>query len=175
MFIVAQIFGFIAYVFIFLSYQREQKKDFLKTQIFSNLFFIAQYILLGAWSAFTSSSLSICRTLCYYECDKKEKKPSVWMLVVFVIATILFGMATYCELYSIIPIIICCLYAYSTWQGNLKVTYSIGIFAAALWICYNYYVGAYVAVAGSIMELVASIIGLTKLTKTSKESRALVV
>jgi hypothetical protein len=175
MFIAAQVLGFVAYYFLFLSYLKNEKKDFLKTQIFANLFFIGQYATLNAWSAFVSSSLSIARTICYYNYDKNNKKPNVKILILFEMLIITFGVITYNGLYSIIPIIICCIYAFSTWQENLKTTYILAIFASIMWICYNAYIGAYISVFGSIMELIASVIGLVKIIKITKESRALIV
>lgn len=75
------------------------------------------------------------------------------------------GIITYNAIYSLIPIIIACLFTYGAWQRNLKVTYFIGIIVAFLWVVYNFIVGAYVSLLGSLFELLASLIGYIRIFK----------
>ena len=168
--ITAQIVGFIALSFMCLSYQKNNKKDFLFIQIIANIFYGLQYFLLNAFSALASNIVSILKTGIFYKYEKNNKKISITFLLIFEILFIIFGFLTYNNLYSIIPIFVACIYTYGTWQKNLKIIYSIGILVALLWILYNYIVGAYVAIIGSFIELFSSIIGLTKIVKNKKST-----
>ena len=44
------------------------------------------------------------------------------------------------------------------------------MFTAMLWIIYNFIVGAYVSVIGSVIELIASLLGLIKQKKYYKKA-----
>lgn len=63
--IIAQLFGTIAVILMFLSYQRKTKKEFLNIQIFANIFYGLQYFVLNAISALVSNIISIIRTIIY--------------------------------------------------------------------------------------------------------------
>jgi len=166
--IMAQIFGTIAVMLMFLSYQKKSKKGFLKVQIFSNIFFGLQYFVLNAISALSSNIISAIRTIIFYKYEKSEKRIPISFLIIFEIIIILLGIYSYNGLYSIIPVFIAGLYTYGTWQEKINTTYIIGIIASILWIYYNSLVGAYVAIIGSVIELIGSALGLIKL-KTGKK------
>ena len=165
--IYAQVIGFIALFFMCLSYQKNKKKDFLFIQVLANFFYGLQYFLLNAISALVSNIISTIKTLVFFKFEKNNKKISLPILLIFEILIIILGIITFKDIFSIIPIFIACIYTYGTWQKNLKLTYSIGIIAATLWIFYNFIVGAYVSVVGSFIELFSSIIGAIKLFKTN--------
>lgn len=166
---IAQIFGFFALILLVLSYQNTKKEKFLLIQIFANIFFGLQYLSLKAFSAFCSSIISLIRTLIFFKYEKKDKRTPLLILIIILVVISIFGALTYEGIYSLIPIVITLAYSYGTWQKKLKLTYTIGIFAAILWIYYNFLVGAYIAIIGSIFELLASISGLIKLTRFNKK------
>ena len=160
--VLAQVFAIIALIIMFCSYQKKSKKDFLFLQIFMNIFFGLQYFLLNAYSALASNIVSIIRTGTFYRFEKYDKKIPATLLVLFVILILGLGIATYNGISSIIPIVIAVFYTYGTWQKKLMNTYKIGVLAAILWIYYNFSVGAYASVIGSVFELISSLLGLIK-------------
>ena len=165
--ILAQVFGILALAVMFFSYQKKSKKDFLILQIFMNVFFALQYFVLNAYSALASSITSIVRSSLFYKFEKQNKKVHIGFLILFELIILLLGILTYTGIYSIIPIIIAMSYTYGTWQKKLTTTYKIGTVAAVLWIFYNFIVGAYASVFGSVIELLASIFGLIRLKNKS--------
>lgn len=167
--IIAQILGFFALIFSVMSYQKTNKKGFLIVQVIANLFYISQYACLNAYSALIVVIISTIRALIFFMYEKKNKKIPLALLIIFIIITIIAGVFTYETYWSILPIIIVCLFAYGTWQKNLKVTYTIGIMISILWIIYNSVVGAYVSAISAIFEGISSTIGLIRLIKKSKK------
>ena len=164
--ILAQVFGIVAIVIMFFSYQKKSKRDFLFLQIFMNIFYACQYFLLNAFSAVASNIVSIVRTIIFYKYEKENHKVPFIYLIIFEAIIIISGILTYNGLYSIIPNIILFIYTYGTWQNKLSTTYKIGILASILWIYYNVTVGAYISTISSAVEFVASVRGLIRL-KTS--------
>ena len=167
--IMAQILGVLSLVLMFFSYQKKSKRDFLYLQIFMNVFFGLQYLVLNAFSALASNIVSIIKSTIFYKFEKQNKDIHIGFLIVFEMVIISLGILTYNGWYSIIPICIAALYTYGTWQKKLSNTYKIGIVAATFWIYYNFVVGAYASVIGSVIELIASIIGVIRLKNGKKK------
>lgn len=168
--LMAQIFGLIAFLFIVLSYQAKNKIRFLLFQIFANIFFGLQYVCLYAFSAFVSSIVSLLRTIIFFKFEKDNKTIHFGYLLCFEMLIICLGMLTYDGLMSLIPVFIAGIYAYGTWQKRLEITCCIGILVSILWIFYNWRIGAYVAILGSVFELLSSCIGLIRLLNQNVKS-----
>lgn len=169
--IYAQIFGLIALILLFISYQQKNKQKFLYIQIFANIFYAIQYFLLFALSAMISSIISIIRTVIFHNNEKKGKTNSIFLLLFFELIFIIFGVFTYNKIYSIIPIFCACLYTFGIWQKNLKIIYVIGIVISFLWGYYSLVVGAYISIISSCVELFASTLGLVKIIKYKKQQK----
>lgn len=163
--ILAQIFGLLAISTMFYSYMKSNKKDFLLVQTFTALFYGLQYLILNAFSAVMSEIISLIRCIIFLNFEERNKRVPVYVLAILMILLIILGIYTFENVYSIIPIFIACLYTYGAWQKNLKITYTIGVVAAILWIIYNFIVGAYVSIIGCVIELIGGIIGLIRIIK----------
>ena len=57
------------------------------------------------------------------------------------------------------------MFTYGAWQRNLKVTYFIAIIVAVMSNVYDIAVGAYISVISNLFELVASLIGFSKVCR----------
>ena len=166
---IAQIFGACALVTCFLSYQKTKKKDFLVIQFITNIFYMLQYLILKAYSGCYASVVSFIKNICFYNLEKRNKKISLGILIMFEIAFFIGGVLTYDEIYSLIPIFIHSVYTFGTWLKDLRITYTIGICSSVLWIVYGFIVGTHVSIIASVVELIASILGLKKLLIKKEE------
>lgn len=165
----AQLFGLASLALICISYQQKKKENILFVQIFANLFYFIQYILLAAFSAASANIISIVRTILFYNYERKDRDIPLYYLIIFELIIVIVGIFTYTNIYSIIPITIALTYAYGTWQKNSRVMYSIFLLAGFFWILYNFIVGAYISIIGSVIEISASAIGFIKMKKNSNE------
>lgn len=168
---IAQFFGILALISCFMSYQKTKKQDFLIIQFITNAFYIMQYLILKAYSGCYASSISFIKNVLFYNLEKREKKISLGILIIFEIAFIVGGILTYNGIYSLIPIFIHCVYTIGTWMKDLKITYITGSVTAILWIIYNLIVEAHVSIIASAVELVASILGLKRIASERKKER----
>ena len=162
---IAQIFGILAILVWIVSIRKKKKKDIAFLQIISNGLYAVQYSMLGAITAACMNSLSFIRCIIMYIDIKKKKKTSKYIILFFVLLMIAIGIYSYNGIISTIPTFLTCLYAYSLWQKNMKVHYFIIVFAAFLWIVYNYYVGAYISLLGNVFEIICGITSLIELKK----------
>lgn len=163
--LIAQIFGLLALICMFFSYQQIERKKFLVVQGMSTILYSIQYILLNAYSAVGSNIISVLRTIIAYFFEKKNKKMPFLLIVVIEILIIIIGIYTYDNIYSLIPIAIALLYTYGVCQKKLTITYSIGIIVGLLWVIYNYIVGAYISIIGSVFEFASALLGLIRITR----------
>ena len=166
--ILAQIFGTIAIILSFKSYQCKKRCSFLTLQTLVNVFYGIQYLLLNAYSGGVTSLISIIKNLSFYGYVRNDKKVPVYVLIIMESIFIMTGILTYDGLISIIPVLISCFYTWAGWQNSLKTTCVAGMISAALWIIYNAYAGAYVSLIASVIEIIGSTIGFIKHKKSDK-------
>ena len=168
---IAQVFGFFALIIVFMSYQTTKRKKFLTIQIIACIFYAIQYLFLKAYSGFGASFICAVKSGIFFNYEKKEKKIPIIVLVFLEIAFIVVGIFTFDGIYSLIPIFIHCIYTVGTWFKDLKITYTIAIGTAFLWIAYCLIVEAHVAIFANILELIASIRGLRKVALERKKEK----
>ena len=80
--IVAQVFAFFAFILYTLSFQFKKRGNVLKTQIFANIFYTLQYIMLDAYAGVNNSLFGITRSILFYVFDKQKKKCPPYVAVI---------------------------------------------------------------------------------------------
>lgn len=167
--IVANICSILSLVAVVASYLLENKTQYLVAQVVANCLYGLQYTCLGGWSGVASSILAATRTVTFYIIDRRNKKPSVFLLIFFEVIILAFGILTYKDITSLIPVITGCLFTWASWQPSYKIICISGIIAGILWCIYNYYIGAYISIIASILEFCASLAGLIKQCQKREE------
>ena len=102
--LLGQIFGIIAVILGFVSYQMNTQKKILIAQTATALTFCIHYLLIGATSGLVMNILAIFRNLAYYNRDKKifsGKKCPIFFAVVMGIA----GLLSWQDYYSIFVVV----------------------------------------------------------------------
>ena len=162
--VLAQIFGAFALLFLVISYQQRKRINFLNLQASANIFYVLQYFVLHAYSGMISFIISTIKMIIQID-ERKNRTTNILVFIILEISFIFFGILTYDGLYSIIPILGACMFTYGAWQRNLKVTYFIAIIVAVMSNVYDIAVGAYISVISNLFELVASLIGFSKVCR----------
>lgn len=158
---IPQIIGFIGLVFLVTSLQSNKKGIILFLQLFANLFYGLQYVLLNSLSACLMSLVSFTRCIVFYFYDKKgEKEIPETSFYLLIIACIVVGIFTYTNILSVVPVLATILYTYALWQKDLKIFRKLSCLISGLWITFNFSVGAYVVLIGSVFELISTIIAI---------------
>lgn len=164
-----QFVGIIAFLFFISSIQLKDKGKLLIFQLFANLFYALQYILLNVVVAGSMNILSVFRCFILFLYAKKKKNPPKVILVLFIFLIISIGIFTYESYLSIIPIGITLLYTISTFQDDMKSIRVLFIIAAIFWIIYNLSVGAYTALIGNAFELTSGIVSIIRYRNKNKK------
>lgn len=166
--IISNIVGLIALTFWVGSIQAKNKNKIMIIQLIANVFYAAQYILIGALSAGIMNIVSCIRYYVYYKNEEKGKNNSIALLLLFVTIIILLAVLTVKNYIDLIPIIISIWYTYITWQKNTKIMRYGFIAAAIVWIYYNLQVHAYAPFIGNILEIISGTIAVARFRNNKK-------
>lgn len=166
--IISNLIGAIALTFWVISIQINKKTILMKLQLLANVLYAIQYFLIGATTAAIMNLVSTVRYYIYDKNEEKGKQNSYAMLIAFIVIILVIGIVTYNGIISVIPVTISIAYTYATWQKDVKVIRYTVMFAAVVWIFYNAYVGAYITIAGNVMEIISSSIAILKFDTSKK-------
>lgn len=147
-FILAQISAIVGWMFLILSYYRDDIKKLLKMQIVACTLETLSYLLLGAWAGLFACVLDLVKAILYYKVDRKEiifyaTLPFYAVLAVFALQSE--------GWISLLPTIGGIIDGFVLTRN--KTTATIGsIIASSLWVIYDLIVFAYAAaIADSIL------------------------
>lgn len=162
MFIVAQIIGGIVLILTVISIQFKTKEKILMCQIIANVLISIQYFLLDALTGGVVSVINVIRCIIFYVYKKKNMKPSIVFLGIFVIVAVVSGILTWQSVFSIIPIIAAIVFTYGLWQDNIKITRICTAITAGNWSIYNIIVKAYAGAIQSVAECISAITAIIR-------------
>ena len=173
-FIVVQILGILSLVLFVLSLQQRKKENFLLLQMAGTLLFIAQYILTDRLTGALTFSVVAVRGLVYYIYKKKDRKPSVAVLVVFLSALLISTIFSWQNILSLIPFFGTAAKTWATWQDDMKWTRRVSLFSQSIMIVYDLaaemYTGAmYTAALTEACNLVSTIVAMWRFDFRKKE------
>ena len=151
-FYLAQVFGILAWILLFISYWKNGNNKLLYLQIISCLFFVLNYCFLGAVSGILVVSFEIIRDYLY----TKIKNPmSVFMLSIpFYIVISIFSYDGFFSLFSIFASLFD---AYALTKKNKKVVV-LGIITYVLWLIYDISYASYSTIIPEIILIFSNLI-----------------
>jgi hypothetical protein len=159
----ANVFGILAVVLFVLSYQIKNRKGLIAANAASRVFYVTQYILLGA---FEGAALDICGILSSLLAAQKHRprirKYALWILI-FVDALIVFvGLLLYQNVYSLLPIIGVLLHTSAFWIENEKIIRLVSLLGCPFWFIYNVVSGAYGSCIGDALSALSLVISIVR-------------
>ena len=164
-FIIAQVFGIISIILNIIVVQFKSKEKILIGMIISNLVVAIQFFLLNAITGGIISLINVIRCIVFYLFKKENKKPSVFVLLIFETIAIVSGIISWQNVWSILPIIATLTYTYGIWQDDvLKIKY-ISAITGFEWSIYDIIVRAYVGVIQGIIQMISAIVAIIRYDK----------
>lgn len=165
MFVLAQIFGFLAWLCLLISYYRKNTNKILFLHIFSIIFYLLNYLFLGAWSGLFIIVLELIRDSLYYKTDK-DNLIFLFTLPIYVIL-IVFAWGDYIE---IIPIV-ASLFEGFTLTKKKRIIVPGAIIIYSMWIVYDLNVASYSGVLTDILIVFSNIGILVNMIKGFQETK----
>ena len=151
MFVIAQVFALIAWIFFLMSYFGKDINKVLILLIVSDIFYCLNYLCLNAFSGLLVSCFDLIKEIGYYK-TKKRKYIFYFTIPVYIL------IAFYSEksILMIVPILASIIDGYSILKSKRAVVIG-GIISNSIWIIYDFYYLVYVVVLSDLMIVIANI------------------
>lgn len=170
--IVSQIIGFAAVALYLLSFQLKKRGQIVWATCLSNVLYVLQYVLLGAFSGAILDGLSALSS--FFAAKKntpKFKKHGKWIAISTLVFIVFFGVLLAIiqrDLIELLPIAGALLQTGGLWVEDEQRIRIFGLACAPFWLAYNYISCAYGAAFGSVLTIISSVIALVRYRKTKK-------
>ena len=168
--IVAQIIGFVAVGLYLLSNQLKKRSHIVGVTFVSNIFYVLQYFLLGA---FSGAIMDIASTVASFLAARKNaprvKKYTkrVALSTILMIAVIGLAMAiVQRDWIEILPVAGAIFQTIGLWCDNEQTIRKFGLCGAPFWLVYNFISKAYGAALGSAFAMISIVVSLARYRKT---------
>ena len=157
----AQAVGAIGVIAFIVSFQIKSNRALLVIQLFADLMFCIQFVLLGAYSGCLSLAVMLLRNIILMY---REKAP--WLrwngwLWVLVGLTAVFTVITWDGLKSLLPLIAGVGSTIMFWRGNARGYRSANLFCACpCWLTYDAIVGSYAGMLNESITLISILVSI---------------
>jgi len=165
---VAQIIGFIAFMYSLIAYHRKDKKTILSNMVISNILNLIHYILLGAFSGCITKLLAILRDYFIILKEKYNKLSNLFYLIMFIILYIIAAIFTYNSILSILPLVAAIIYIIFIWNGNEIIIKKTAFFCYFLWLIYNIFVLSIAGILSNIISIISTLIAIINIKEEGK-------
>ena len=169
MYVASQILEIIALIITLIAYQLKTKKQIFKGMCIANIFDIAHYLLLNAYSGFSTKLMALIRNLFIIEKEKNKKLNKKLFLILFIICYIVLGIYTFKNIYSILPFTAAIIYMIVVWNGNELQVKKIAFICYFIWLIYNICIHSIMAVIANIISLILTYIAYYNRKKEENE------
>ena len=159
-YVVAQIIGFIAFIFSLIAFHKKKKNKILSNMIISNVLNLIHYLLLGAYSGCITKVLAIIRDNFIILKGKNKKLSSNIYLILFILIYIIAGIFTYNGVLSILPLMAALIYIIFIWNGKELTIKKVAFGTYFLWLIYNIFVLSIPGIISNIVSIISTFIAI---------------
>jgi hypothetical protein len=137
-----------------------------------NVFLAISYLFLSAWSGFFMLSVAVLRNIIFfYQSDNKNVKKDIIFLIFINVIIVAFGIISYKDIFSLLPIFAMLIFTYALWQKKTIVYKALGVPGCAMWITYNIYVKSVVSATFEGIMMIIALIGYLKERKEINKTK----
>ena len=170
--IIVQGVGYLALLFVLLSFQGRKRVQILLAMLTGVLLFVLHYSLLHAW---TGALMNAIEASVVFVSFKKEK--STWAnnklwLYVFISLYVLAAALTVKNPVDVLPIIAQISGAIAVWQTNPRSIRFIMLIPRPLWFVYNLAVGSQAGAVAEVFMLSSVLAGIVRYDILKKKSKS---
>lgn len=161
--IFANVIGLIGVVLFVLSYQLKRRRGIIICNASSRLLYVIQYLLLGAYEGALLDVVAFFVSLLCFGSNKGFMKKHFGLA--FVLSNILiigFGMTTYKNLFSLLPILGVIFETMALWLKNERNIRVVSLLGAPFWLVYNFVNMAYGSCVGNLITLVSIAVAIIR-------------
>jgi hypothetical protein len=171
--VLTQGIGFIAFLFIVLSFQNNKRSLILLFLLIAQTSFAVHYILLGAWTAVAMNAIAATRVYVFNQRDRKNwAKSSTW-LHLFLALFWLAGVLAWEGYYSLFPILAMAGETIGLWMEETRHIRLLNLTPRPLWFAYNFIVGSYAGMITEVFVFSSILTGILRFDLLSASSKTM--
>ena len=164
-FIIAQMFGVFGLIAMVISLFQKDRSRMLFFVVFNCIFFIVEYLLLGAFAGMGGNIVALARTVLFKKKDEDERFNKIWIYISVMVAYTVMTFLTFDGPISLLPIIEEYIYATALWQTNVShIRYGTAIMVV-FWLVYDIIVCAYPSAICDTIVFTSTIVSIVKFWK----------
>lgn len=154
-----QIVGWCAVVFVLISYGSKKRARILLFKLLSNVCWVTQFIIIGAFTGAYFNIIAICRESLFYNTDKKWAHNPIWIVVLLAayVVTVIF---TWEAWYCILPFIGVCFELVAFYSKNTVVLRTFILISIPFWMTYSIFAFSLQAIISNSLSIIILAIAL---------------
>lgn len=160
--ILTQGIGYLALLFVILSFQRKSRNQLLFIMLMGVALFVVHYAMLGAWAGSLANLIEAGIIFIAYKKETKTWAKSVLWLYLAFAAYAIAGIFTVKEWMDVLPIIAQAFGAIAVWQKNARAIRFLMLIPRPLWFTYNLVVGSQAGVITEVLILGSVLVGIVR-------------
>ncbi|MCB1190424.1 MAG: YgjV family protein [Leptospiraceae bacterium] len=151
-----QLIGFIALLFVILSFQKNKRNEILFFIVIAQVLFAIHFGLLGAYTAMSANIIAVFRGIVYIK--RKERI----FLYIFILLFLISGYVTWEGYRSILPVVAMVVETIGFWLHNTKYIRIINLIPRPMWLSYNIMAGSIAGIVCEFFVLGSLIVGMMR-------------
>ena len=171
--IISQIIGLAAVALFLLSYQLKRRRQIVLVTCISNVLYVVQYVLLGAFAGAVMDMLSTVGSFLAgrkHSVSFRKHTRLIAFLSLALIAAVGIAIAVLRKDYiELIPVAGAIFQTGGLWCEKEQNIRKFGLIGAPFWLVYNFISRAYGACLGSILIIVSAIVAIMRFRKGKSE------
>lgn len=159
-FMLAQLVGFLSVILIVLTYQFNKRQTILVLSMFSQIIFVAHFLLLGAFTGATMNLIGATRNFLFMRSNTQQR--SSFILYTLISVYIVVGFFTWSGPKSLLAVAGMIFGTLAFWQLTPRRIRLFALLAPPLWFSYNFLVHSYPGMIADSISFMSACIGILR-------------
>ncbi|MBP9816306.1 YgjV family protein [Candidatus Woesebacteria bacterium] len=159
---IIQGFGYLALIFVIISFQKNTRKTILAIMLTGLLLFVGHYILLGAVTGAVMNLIEAGVVFVAYKKETEKWAQHKWWPIFFISAFIFTGLIVGKNIVDSLPIFAQIAGTVAVYQTRPKAIRFIMLIPRPLWFFYNFSVGSYAGMVAEIFIGASVLLGIIR-------------
>ena len=160
--LIAQVIGFLALLFVLLSFQKNNRYFILLFLIIAQILFTIHFGLLGAWTGAAMNGVAALRTYIFNQRESKHWSNNHVWLYLFILLFWISGIISWKGYFSLLPILAMTVDSFAVWNKKTSNIRLFMLIPRPLWFVYNFTVGSYAGMITEVFVLFSIVVGVIR-------------
>lgn len=151
--LISQLFGAVAMVSLFCTWQQTERKKIIALKLCADVFWVLHYLMLGGIAGMIPNFIGIFRELVFINRESKKWANKIFWPILFILCGWVLGIYSFASPFDIFPLIASTLVTLSLWIKNPRLTKLITVPICTLFLIYNFSLGSVIGFANELFSI----------------------